>query len=245
MHDNDGLDELRRFVAGAEGWTITGSGTETRAVFFIAVSPECGWVLSLSPSGSDPGQWTAGLMREFASAYIRTRQGTFDACRGWAEREARTLTTRHRAVYDIHDLTDCRTGWRFHDNSSDDTKIYAGRAFDYGKHGQVRLAIMLNDLRHAPLQAQVSLPCSAVPEASCTGPVGDIAPWVDDWERCLALPLRLAECKTDAGGREMAAKASRAHLGSLAYLLEIDGTQDEIRRWLLNTFVPTPVRSRG
>lgn len=238
--------QIRRLdgtVAGfkSEPWEMTG----TQAVLYIEITPEGGAYLFFRPVGEKNGKevWVGELVKEWAKEPDQRTEGSYDEVLHWLHNRRKELAAKFKAIFDMRNFTDMRKGWKFYDGP-DYSKVYSGRVFDYGRD-QVLLAVQPEESRLVPLLATVSLKLSAGPEASSSGKANEISEWVDDWDKCLALPLRLKECKSDEAAREIVASAPAAHIGRLAYLLEHEGTMAEARRWLLDMFVPKLTRSRG
>jgi hypothetical protein len=244
-------ERLAEFVKQRTDWYLPADARtkNVRALRHIALTSTLGYFLIFiavqDPIDAAKTTWQGQIKPEFratAETPDEFLEGTFEECARYLDRQARQLVEKHERSQELRDFAEAHKGWKFHDGEG---QGYAGRVFDYGKHGQVLLSIQLNHMPRAPFVAQVTLQFSAGPEESITGTLVEVSDWVADKEKCLSLPLRLAECKTAEAAAEMVVKAPSGHLGFLAFLLEFEGPISDMHRWLIDQFAPKQARRRA
>lgn len=229
----DQLKELARYVDAHPGWEI--DATHARADKSVDITAASGYQLTLL--ALEDQQWRAesddsGWTQDRASH----SEGSLRRCLSWLRTREATLYAEYGKQV-LEDIADGRKQWKVTQRGD---QVWAGRTFDYGRHGQVLLSVQMNhDIRLAPLLAQVNLQFSAGPEASHTGTYQDVGEWLNHWEETLSLPLRLAECKTEDAAVQLVASTPDRLVVQLAYILEIDtALAGSTRRTLVAEFGP-------
>lgn len=249
--------KLERFVADQPnglGWEVLERFNNHFANRTAKVTDEYVWYLQLEPQtpedspyaihGGHP-TWKASCQK--GEHEEQPRWGSLADCASWLDNREREWMRERQVAVDLETYAEGRPGWNFYDQPQG--RHYAGRRFDYGSSGE---RFLLSILPHCPdrrrdrFRSQINMAFAAGPEHTQIGDtIEEIAEWAESWEKILAVPLKLAECDLGSDAWEIVEKMHGRDLANLAYLLDIPGNYDKIRRRLMEKYAPSLMNGRG
>jgi hypothetical protein len=253
----DQLAKLERFVADQPAsWEVLERAGHHFANLTAKVTDEYVWWLQLDPqtpedspyavNGGHP-TWQARCQKGTDGDEMHPMSGSLADCVTWLEHRTTEWKRERQVAAELEEFAAGRPKWNFYDQPQG--RHYAGRRFDYGPAGE---RFLLSALPHNPsrrrdrFRAQINMAFAAGPEhTQIADTIDQIAEWVTTWEKILEVPLKLAECDRGSDAWEIVEKMRGRDLANLAYLLDIDGNYDKIRRRLLEKYAPSLLNGRG
>jgi hypothetical protein len=241
------LAVLRRFVDDQPNrWEVLERAGHHFASRQADVTDEYVWYLQLHPGTPEESPYPADLHPRWEARFSTTDDskderifsGSFADCTTWLDDREREWSREWQVAVDLQEYADARPKWIFHDSA--DGRYWTGRRFEYETGDRLLLSINPNNptRRRDRVRAQINAQFSAGPECEYVADgVEGAAAWVEQWEKLLVVPQRLADYDLDAAV-ETVARLTGTDVVCLADLFDINGSIMLCRRRLVEKFCP-------